>query len=160
MRSPYHRYFPPLLGALFILAAIAKLLHPGLATMALESLDLPTSWAQAIVACVTGLELYLGAILIFRLELKWALVFSTLVMSAFTVYLFYLSTLAHPPSCGCLGLTGIFQNSRHEALLGLARNCAILWLIKWAYDRHFPKVVSPGEAQVAATAAQNQGMQP
>jgi hypothetical protein len=66
------------------------------------------------------------------------MILSTALVFVFTGYLFYRSTLAHPPSCGCLGLTGIFQNSRHEALLGLARNFLILWLIKWSYDRHLP----------------------
>ena len=58
-------------------------------------------------------------------------------MLVFAGYLWYLSTLANPPSCGCLGLTGIFENSRNEALLGLARNFTILWAMKWSYDRHF-----------------------
>ena|SRR2546426_9227113 len=130
---------PALLGVLFVYSGIYKLLHPGPATMGLESLDVPYGWAKAIVAGVTALELYLGSILVLRISLKYALIFSTALMFAFTGYLFYLSALAHPPSCGCLGLTGIFQNTRHEALLGLVRNCAILWVIKWSYDHHFPR---------------------
>jgi len=142
MCRPFYRHGPLLLGALFILAAISKLLHPGPATVALESLRVPTIWAKAIVATVTSLELYLGAVLMLKVDLRYALIFSTFVLFVFTAYLFYLSTLAHPPSCGCLGLMGIFQNSRQEALLGLARNCALLWAIKWTYDRHFPNGAS------------------
>ena len=89
-------------------------------------------------ASVIVLELCLGAILIQKLDLKFALIAATGLMFLFAGYLWYLSTLANPPSCGCLGLTGIFQNSRHEALLGLARNFLILWAIKWTYDGHFP----------------------
>ena len=129
---------PVLLGALFVYAGIYRLWHPGPATMAIESLDVPYSWAKAIVASVIVLELYLGAILLLRFSLRFAMVSATVLMLAFTGYLWYLSTVANPPSCGCLGLTGIFQNSRHEALLGLARNLAILWAIKWSDDRHFP----------------------
>jgi len=77
------------------------------------------------------------------------------LMFLFTGYLSYLCTLAHPPACGCLGLTGIFQNSRHEALLGLARNCAILWVIKWSYDRHFPKPTTAAGIQTVAAMPQN-----
>ena len=129
---------PALLGALFVYAGIYKLWHPGPATMAIESLDVSYNWAKAIMASVVVLELYVGAILLLRLSLRFAMLLATALMLAFTGYLWYLSTLANPPSCGCLGLTGIFQNSRHEALLGLARNLAILWAIKWSYDRHFP----------------------
>jgi hypothetical protein len=34
-------------------------------------------------------------------------------------FLWYLSTLANPPSCGCLGLTGMFDSSRHDAVFGI-----------------------------------------
>ena len=149
---------PLLLGTLFVYAGIQKLLHPGPATMALESLDVPYSWARAIVASVIVLELYLGAILIINLNLKFALVVATGVMFLFAGYLWYLSTLANPPSCGCLGLTGIFQNSRHEALLGLARNFLILWTIKWTYDQHFPinrAMPETPASEAAHTAATN-----
>src|SRR5438094_1524992 len=136
--NPLAKFVPMLLGGIFLYAAIQKLLHPGPATMALESLDVPYSWAKTMVASVIVLELYLGVILILKLGVKFALVLATGVMFVFAGYLWYLSTLANPPSCGCLGLTGIFQNSRHEALLGLARNFLILWAIKWTYDGHFP----------------------
>ena len=136
--NPLAKFVPMLLGGIFLYAAIQKLLHPGPATMALESLDVPYSWAKTMVASVIVLELYLGVILILKLGVKFALVLATGVMFVFAGYLWYLSTLANPPSCGCLGLTGIFQNSRHEALLGLARNFLILCAIKWTYDWHFP----------------------
>jgi hypothetical protein len=45
--------------------------------------------------------------------------------------------MASPPACGCLGLTGLFNSSRHEALFGVFRNCAILWILKLSYDHHF-----------------------
>ena len=136
--NPVAKSVPALLGAIFVYAGIYELFHPGPATMALESLDVPYSWAKAIVALVIVLEFYLGCSLILRLSLRFAMLSATALMLVFTGYLWYLSTLANPPSCGCLGLTGVFENSRHEALLGLARNFLILWAIKWSYDRHFP----------------------
>ena len=78
-------------------------------------------------------------LLLLRWDLKFALGVTTGLMLVFTVFLWYLSTLAHPPACGCLGLTGLFENSRAEALLGVARNCLILWALKWAYDAYYPK---------------------
>lgn len=132
------KFVPVLLGALFLYAAIHKLLYPGAATMALESLDVPYALAKGLVTGVIILELYLGTILLLGLSLRFGLMLATGVMFAFAGYLWYLSTMASPPSCGCLGLTGIFENSRHEALFGLARNVFMLFLIKWTYDQHFP----------------------
>ena len=74
-----------------------------------------------------------------RLDLRFALRLATGLMLVFTVYLWYLSTLAHPPACGCLGLTGIFKSSRQEAAFGVARNFLILCAIKLAYDYYFPR---------------------
>ena len=133
------KHIPKLIGFIFIFAGCSKLLMPGQATMALESLDIPYGLANAIVIAVTILELYLGVLLILRIDLRYALVLSTGVMFAFTVYIWYLSTLAHPPSCGCLGLTGIFKSRKQEAWFGLLRNCLILWALKLTYDHHFPR---------------------
>ena len=129
---------PILLGAVFLYAGIAKLLYPGVATTALESLEVPYPWAKALVAATTILELYLGTILLLRLDLKFGMALATGVMLLFTAYLWYLSTMANPPSCGCLGATGVFKSNKHEALFGVLRNCLILWALKWSYDRHFP----------------------
>ena len=136
MRASFVRYFILLLALLFLWAADYKLLYPGRATMALVSLGVSSGIAKGIVATVTVLELYLGIILIFRLDLKYGLIVASATLLIFTVYLFYLTTLATPPSCGCLGLTGIFQNSREEAVWGIARNCAILWVLTWLNNRH------------------------
>src|SRR3989442_14821894 len=97
------KHVPMLVGALFIYAAAYKLLNPGQATMALESLEIPPRLANLIVAGVMILELYLGVLLFKKIDLKYAMIASTVLMLLFTVYLWYLSILAHPPSCGCLG---------------------------------------------------------
>ena|SRR5437879_2751104 len=60
----------------------------------------------------------------------------------------YLSTLAHPPSCGCLRLTGIFKSRKQEALFGLFRNCLILWSLKLAYDYYFPRTLVTSDAKL------------
>jgi Methylamine utilisation protein MauE len=133
------KHAPKLIGYIFLFAGGYKLLLPGQATMALESLGLPYTLANTMVIGATILELYLAALLIRQIDLKYALVVSTALMLAFTVYMWYLSSLAHPPSCGCLGLTGIFKSRKQEALFGLFRNCVILWLLKLTYDYHFPR---------------------
>ena len=58
------------------------------------------------------------------------------LMLAFSVFLWHLSTMAHPPACGCMGLTGMFTSTKKAALFGLARNCLILWGLKLSYAHY------------------------
>jgi uncharacterized membrane protein YphA (DoxX/SURF4 family) len=138
------KHIPTFVGLLFLASAALKLFNPGQATMALESLDIPYKQANIMVIVVTILEFYLGALLLKKIDLKYAMIASTVLMFLFTAYLWYLSTLANPPSCGCLGLTGIFNSKKVEAVFGLARNCAILWALKLSYDYYFKPSQSTG----------------
>ena len=137
MYRPLLKHVPELVGIIFVFAAMFKLLHPGQATVALESLDVPYELASTIVFGVITIEFYLGVLLIAQIDSKYALASSMGLMFVFTVYLWYLSMLARPPSCGCLGLTGVFNSNKQEALFGLFRNCAILWALKLSYDHNF-----------------------
>jgi hypothetical protein len=131
------RHSPVLVGLLFVYSGSYKLLLPGEATLALAALEAPLWICKLTVAAITTVELYLGAILLAKLDLKHALLSTTVLMLIFSLFLFYLSTLAHPPSCGCMGLTGVFKSSRHNALVGLFRNVLLLWLLKATYDYYF-----------------------
>src|SRR6266705_3438867 len=124
------KHTPLLASCLFANAGVYKLLNPGEATMALQSLDVPYRWANLIVIAVTILELYLGTILLVKIDLKWGMALGMGTMFVFAAYMWYLSTLANPPSCGCLGLTGIFNSNKRAALFGLFQNCLILWALK------------------------------
>jgi uncharacterized membrane protein YphA (DoxX/SURF4 family) len=148
MKTFVLRHIPKLAGCLFVYAGLYKLLYPGEATMALESLDAIRRLANPMVIAVTILELYLGTILLLKIDLKYALSLAMGLMFVFAGYLWYLSTLASPPSCGCLGLTGIFNSNKHAALFGLFQNCLILWALKFSYDYHF-KARPAAEAPVA-----------
>jgi hypothetical protein len=151
MRAPLARYITLLLAVLFLWAGIYKLLYPGHATMALVSLGASRGIAKGLVAAIIAIELYLGSILLLKLDLKYALVLATCTIFTFTLYLFYLTTLTSPPSCGCLGLTGMFRNSREEAVWGVARNCAILWALSWLASRRFP--VDKGDGSTGTASA-------
>src|SRR5262245_11496817 len=128
------KFTPTALGVLFAFSGLYKVLYPGEATYALMSLDAFHSFAATIIICVTGLELYLGTILLLRLDVGYGLWAATVLMFVFTGFLWYLSTLAHPPSCGCMGLTGMFKSTKQAALFGLIRNCLILWCLKLSID--------------------------
>lgn len=139
------KWTPTLVGLLFIYSGIYKLVHPGQATLALVALDFKPGWANAAITTVTMVELYLGILLLFKVDLRYGLWLATGLMFAFTVFLWYLSLLAHPPACGCMGLTGLFLSNRHNALFGIFRNCVILWLLKFGYDYYIkaPQTVPP-----------------
>ncbi len=138
------KYTPAFMGVLFLWSGLHKVLHPAEATFALVSVGLPQAVANPAIIVATALELYLGLILLARSALKFAFICTTALLLAYTTFLWYLSTLAHPPSCGCLGLTGLFSSSKQEALFGILRNCALLWLLRLSYAHHFPKGFGSG----------------
>lgn len=125
---------PRLVGLIFLYAASSKLLYPAQAIGALESLGFRYVWADGLVFGVIALELYLGLILLLHVDLKWGLSASMGLMFLFVVFMWYLSAKTKPPSCGCLGLTHIFNSTKQEAFFGLLRNCVILWALKLSYD--------------------------
>src|SRR5690242_2775782 len=134
--KPTHmtRHLPRLIGFLFLYAGVHKLFWPGQVTLALETIGFSNGLAGTVVALVLIAEIYLGTLLLTGIEARYAMGVSIALMLIFTGYMFYLSTMAHPPSCGCVGLTGIFNSSKHEAIFGLLRNCIILWLLKLSFD--------------------------
>ncbi len=102
--------------------------------MALVVLGFKLSLANAAIITLTVVELYLGGVLLLKLDLRYSLLVASGLLLAFTGFLWYLSLLAHPPSCGCMGLTHLFASNRQNALAGIVRNVIILWLLWWAYD--------------------------
>jgi len=137
MKTWLLKHIPSLVGLMFLWAGFYKLLYPGQATMSLETLNVPYAVAKALITATIIAELYLGVILVWKLDLRFGLSMAMVLMFLFTGYLWYLSTLADPPKCGCLGLTGMFNSSKHEALFGVFRNCVILWALKLSFDHHF-----------------------
>ena len=136
MKTLVAKYTPKAVGVLFLISGLYKLIFPGEATYALLSLDLPRVTAVFTVIGATALELYLAVLLLFNLDTVRALVAAAGLMFVFAVFLWYLATLAHPPACGCMGLTGMFKSTRQGALFGLARNCLVLWCLLISYHYH------------------------
>jgi hypothetical protein len=128
------KWTPTLVGLLLVYSGIYKLFRPGEATMALIVLGFNHGLAGAAIVGVTILELYPGTILLLKLDVWYGLWLATGLMLAFTLFLWYLSLLAHPPACGCMGLTHTFVSNRHNALAGMARNVLVLWLLKCGFD--------------------------
>ena len=120
---------PIVVGLLFIYSGLYKLVFPGEATLALLALDAPDRVSDLMIIGITTAELYLGILLLMRIEMERTLLMASTLLFIFALFLAYLSTLAHPPSCGCMGLTAVFHSNRHNALLGLLRNCVMIWLL-------------------------------
>lgn len=148
----FWRAVPSGVGLVLLLAAGHKLWSPAEATGSLEALGLPFRLADALVASVTGVELALGLMLVLGVARRPAAVATMLLLTLFTAYLAWLAMLAQPPACGCLGLGYLFESHRHNALLGMARNCALVWLLKLALDRATP-AATPAPTPPPATAA-------
>jgi hypothetical protein len=128
------KFAPTLIGLLFVYSGIYKLFYPGEAAYALETLKISYGLSSAAIFIVTVLEIYLGVLLLLKADLRYTLWMATGLMFAFTVFLWYLTTVVNPPTCGCFGLSGFFKNAKHAAVFGVFRNCLILWMLKAAYD--------------------------
>ena len=120
---------PVVLGVLFLYAGLHKALFPTEPALALESLEIPPALAKWVILIVTTLEIYLSILLLFRISLSSALTGASILLFAFATYLWYLSTLADPPSCGCIGLTSLFDSNKDAAIFGLVRNVLLLYLV-------------------------------
>src|SRR6266705_1374127 len=100
LRSVY-KHTPAVVGLLLLFAGIYKVVYPAEAMAAVVALDVPGHWADFAVVVVTILELYVGTIILLRVDLKWGLRMATALVLSFAAFLFFLATMAHPPSCGC-----------------------------------------------------------
>jgi hypothetical protein len=142
----FAKHIPRALGVLFVYSGFYKLAYPSEAVTALQSVGVGSWSATSIITLVLMLELYIGVLLLANVAVRFSLILLSGLMLAFTTYLFYLSVMAHPPSCGCLGLSGIFSSNRQGAIFGLARNCVILWALKAAYDFRFGRGMLVGKS--------------
>lgn len=128
---------PRAMGVMFLWAGLYKVVFLGQAIASLEALEVPRLLADRLVLLATSAEIYLGFLLFFKIAPRFAMRLAISVLFLFSTYVFYLSTLADPPSCGCLGLTGIFKNSRHQSFFDLTRNVLLLWAMTLSYSAMF-----------------------
>jgi hypothetical protein len=124
------RLAPAAVGLVLLIGGIHKLIYPGEATIALIAVGTAPPLARACITLLTALELYLGGMLILGFDMKLGLRLATGLIFTYSAFLFYLSTMANPPSCGCLGLNGAFASNKQAAIFGLLRNCVLLFLLR------------------------------
>src|SRR5690348_6146721 len=75
-----YKYVPTFLGLVFAWSGVYKTIHPGEATLALQALGASITVAEATILLVACLELYLAMILVFRMNLQFALRITTVLL--------------------------------------------------------------------------------
>ncbi len=131
---------PLVIGVLLVIAGIAKLFSPGVAIYGLEAVGVPEALATPGVVGLTVIELYLGIVLLLGWSTRIYLPAVIVMFLGFTAYLWYLSTLASPPGCGCLGLSEVFSSTKDQALFGMIRNTFLIGYMSASYSHLFPNV--------------------
>ncbi len=126
------------LAAVLIYAGIAKLMEPGAARDAIVAYRIfpgswPTylGWALPIAEVVTGLLLLLG------MFIRWAALFTSLLMAAFIVGIASVWIRGYSIDCGCFGgggdISGDGRTWRYSAeiLRDLLFSGLGVWLVAW-----------------------------
>jgi len=126
---------PLLTGLLLAYAGFLKMVHPADSVLSLESLGSPRLVAELLIGTICAVELYLAFCLWLHPKDRANIMVTMCVFFLFTTYLTYLGTLADPPSCGCMGLTGVFESNKKNALVGAARNAILLLFLHWYLQR-------------------------
>ncbi len=123
-------------AGVFALAAVLKALFPAEAVLGLEGLQISRPMAEAIVFVITAFEAQISLNLIAYPISRTAVLSAAILLVFLNLYLGYLITLANPPSCGCLGMIGLFKSSRHAALFGIVRNTLLIFALALHF-RHY-----------------------
>jgi uncharacterized membrane protein YphA (DoxX/SURF4 family) len=125
---------PYVIGLVFLYAGTQKLFDPSHFIKSFQILKVSDQLAFDLATFVTAVELYAAAMLLCFERKNTGCFVAMLSLICFTVFLLYLSTLAHPPECGCGPLLEFFKSSRQNALAGIVRNLALIGLL-WYYHR-------------------------
>lgn len=122
---------PCVVGALFLLAAILKVVSPRNAVLALTSLKMPYTLAVFTTASIIFLEGCVGIGLLARKRPKLFGFSAITLLCVFSTFLVCLLFLAAPPHCGCFGLGNLIKDAKHAAVAGLLRNTCLMSLLVW-----------------------------
>lgn len=114
-----------LLGCMFGYSGTFKLLHLSTTLDSLIPVFGDTGVRYIIAFCVIAVELVLALRLIVQPPSKSNALIVILLLSAFTIYLLVL-TQHGGSDCGCGDLITFWKNTRHAALFGIVRNCALI----------------------------------
>jgi type II secretory pathway pseudopilin PulG len=130
------------IGGVFVSAAILKAwsIHD-FARVTAFLLPEPVHGAATVLSLALTVPMFegaLGAWILITTDLRAGMYASIMVLAAFSAVLLRLALSPGAPSCGCLGSPGSGHGSV-DAMIGLARNGALIWLACWALFRANPR---------------------
>ena len=120
-----------LLGAMFILSAVLKLISIDTFEAYVYSFHiLSFTLAEVAARCLIALEFVTGCFLVAKTQYRWAWWVATLMTAGFTLFLVYVVLFRNDANCHCFGdLIPI------EPLHSIYKNIAILALLVFAYKQ-------------------------
>ena len=120
-----------LLGAMFILSAVLKLITIDTFEAYVYSFHiLSFTLAEIAARCLIALEFVTGCFLVAKAQYRWAWWIATLMTAGFTLFLVYVVLFRNDPNCHCFGdLIPV------EPLHSIFKNIAILALLVFAYKQ-------------------------
>ena len=120
-----------LLGALFIVSAILKLITIDTFEVYVYSFHIMSfTLAEVAARCLIALEFVTGCFLVAKVQYRWAWWLATLMTAGFTLFLVYVVLFRNDANCHCFGdLIPV------EPLHSIFKNIAILALLVFAYKQ-------------------------
>ena len=120
-----------LLGAMFILSAVLKLISIDTFEAYVYSFHIMSfTLAEVAARCLIALEFVTGCFLVAKAQYRWAWWIATLMTAGFTLFLVYVVLFRNDANCHCFGdLIPV------EPLHSIFKNIAILALLVFAYKQ-------------------------
>lgn len=128
-----------LLGAMFILSAVMKLITIDTFETYVYSFHIMSfTLAEVAARCLIGLEFVTGCFLIAKAQYRWAWWIATLMTAGFTLFLVYVVLFRNDANCHCFGdLIPI------EPLHSIYKNIAILAAMVFVYKQPVKRLSYP-----------------
>jgi prepilin-type N-terminal cleavage/methylation domain-containing protein len=143
------------LGVVFVVAGASKAWAPiefqrVVAFLLPESLRV-SEFTLALVIGLAMLEAFLGLSVLTSRCKRGVLSAVIATLAAFSVALVGLAASPNAPRCGCLGIARA-ANAHHDAIAGLGRNIALIWMAAWLIRSKQGTVLRVGRRGEAARA--------
>lgn len=120
-----------LLGAMFILSAILKLVTIDTFEVYIYSFQILSFTLAGLAArCLIAVEFVTGCFLVMKAQYRWAWWLATLMTVGFTLFLVYVVLFRNDPNCHCFG-----ELIPVEPLHSIFKNIAILALLAFVYKQ-------------------------
>lgn len=129
--KPFQKYSGYVLGLIFLLSAISKLITIEIFEQFIFSLKiLPLNSSIVLARLVVAFELIIGLFYILNLKNRLTSIITTISLIGFTAFIIYIETNGISDDCHCFGTT--FQLSNIESIF---KNIALLIIVAFNYKK-------------------------